>query len=195
MLRRDPLALVAWLVLCAWMGLTAAAFWHFELGNWRGFSESQVPPVVNAALAEEWLHSVSGLQSPAAATSGLTLVHLYSPNCRCNRFTEPHLARLQEAFRGRGVRFVVAASGNGPAPLGLEAVHAGARMLHAAGFHSAPAALIFDAGGRLIYYGPYSNSAWCGSSGALVDPVLTRALSGSVQFSGVPAVRGCFCEW
>jgi hypothetical protein len=56
--------------------------------------------------------------------------------------------------------------GNGPVPLGLEAVHAGVRMLHAAGIHSAPAVLIFDAGGRLIYHGPYSNSAWCGNSAA-----------------------------
>jgi hypothetical protein len=185
MLRRDPVMLVAWLVLFAWLAVTVAAFWRFELGNWRGFSEPQAPPTVNAALAEEWLRSASGLQSPTASTSGLTLVHLYNPNCRCNRFTEPHLARLQQAFGGRGVRFVAAASGLGN----------GVRMLHAAGIHSAPAALIFDGGGRLIYYGPYSNSAWCGSSGALVDPVLAHALSGPVQFSGVPAARGCFCEW
>ena len=197
MLQRDPVILVAWLVLFAWLVVTASAFWHFELGNWRSFSEPQAPPTVNAALIEEWLRGASGLHSPTASASRLTFVHLYNPNCRCNRFTEPHLARLQRAFAGQGVRFVAAVSGlgNGPAPLGVETLQADLRMLHTAGIHSAPAALIFDGGGRLIYYGPYSNSAWCGSSGALVDPVLAHALSGSVQFSGVPAARGCFCEW
>jgi Domain of unknown function (DUF6436) len=122
---------------------------------------------------------------------------LYNPKCRCNRFTEPHLRRLKEAFEGEGVRFMAAAAAvaGGPTPLGLEVLRFDASRLHAAGVDSVPSALIFDGGGRLIYYGPYSNSTWCGSAGALVDPVLKRALSGSAQFIGVPASRGCFCEW
>jgi hypothetical protein len=200
MLRRDPLAMAVWLIVFAWLAASAGAFWFFELSDWRAFSEprSRMSPSVNTALVEQLFRDALERHTPAAPLSRLTFVHLYNPKCRCNRFTEPHLRRLKEAFEGEGVRFMAAAPAEvagGPTPLGLEVLRFDASRLHAAGVDSAPSALIFDGGGRLIYYGPYSNSAWCGSAGALVDAALKRALSGSAQFTGVPASRGCFCEW
>jgi hypothetical protein len=200
MLRRNFFGMATWLVVFAWLAGSATAFWFFELSDWRAFGDSQVrtSPAVNTALVEEWFRSTVGLQSSQLPHTGLTFVHLYNPACRCNRFTEPHLKRLKEAFQIQGVRFMAAPPANmanSPTPMGLEAIRSNPGLLHAAGVGSAPSALIFDGGGRLIYYGPYSTSAWCGSAGALVDLVLKRALSGSGRFTGVPAVRGCFCEW
>jgi hypothetical protein len=77
----------------------------------------------------------------------------------------------------------------------LPAIHANDGTLAAAGINSSPAALIFDAHGRLIYYGPYSDSAWCGSTETLVEPVLDRALVGLATEKRPRASRGCFCGW
>jgi hypothetical protein len=200
MLRRGHLAMTSWLVVFAWLAATAGAFWFFELSDWRAFggSRARTSPAVDTGLVEEWFRSSVALPSPQKPIGVITVVHLYTPSCRCNRFTEPHLRRLKDAFQGMGVRFMAAAASdaaNSPVPLGLEAIHSDVTRLRAAGIDSAPSALIFDGNGRLLYFGPYSNSAWCGSAGALVDPVLRRALSGSARFTGVPLARGCFCEW
>jgi Domain of unknown function (DUF6436) len=203
-LRRNPLAshAFAWLGLATWLLTAAAAFWWFELRDWRPFSTPGAPlfEMHGAAQAQIWFRTHVGVD--ASAPGHLTFVHLYSPNCRCNGNTEAHLQRLVDQYQSRGVRFLAALSptfndraATSPHPLGLPVVVSSDRLLSAAGVNTAPAALIFDAAGRLIYYGPYSDSAWCGSQGGLVEPILDRALTRRQPSGGAPMVRGCFCAW
>jgi len=200
-LNRYHLAAGSWIVLIAWLASSAAAFWYFELGEWRPFAAESIQPFASAdaALAEQWFRSNVAPGSASGAPVRITLIHLYNPQCRCNRFTEPHLQRLKERYQSRGVRFLAAAAPHSPAiaraPLDMPLIRSKDGMLAAAGVDTAPAALIFDNDGRLLYYGPYSDSAWCGSAGTLVDTVLDRALSGAKTMTGISATRGCFCEW
>lgn len=199
--RQYHLAVGSWILLIAWLASSAAAFWYFELSDWRPFASAVTRPFASAdaALAEQWFRSNVAPRSASEMPVRITLVHLYNPQCRCNRFTEPHLQRLKERYQSRGVRFLAAAAPKSAAiaraPLDMPLIRSKDGMLAAAGVDTAPAALIFDNDGRLLYYGPYSDSAWCGSAGTLVDTVLDRALSGAKTMTGISATRGCFCEW
>jgi Domain of unknown function (DUF6436) len=199
--RRHHLAAGSWLVLIAWLTSSAAAFWYFELSDWRPFAAAGKPSFgsADAALVEQWFRSNIGLDAAPGMPVKLTFIHLFNPQCSCNRFTEPHLQRLKERYQSRGVRFLAVPAPNSPtavrAPLDLPLIRPRDGMLAAAGIDTAPSALIFDDSGRLVYYGPYSDSAWCGSAGALVDGALDRALTGMKTMTGISAARGCFCGW
>jgi hypothetical protein len=56
-----------------------------------------------------------------------------------------------------------------------------------------PAALVFDAAGKLVYFGPYSDSARCGASGGFVERVLDSALRGQSMRTQPFYGSGCFC--
>jgi hypothetical protein len=203
MARVKPLAgAFAWIALAVWLLGAAGAFWFFELRDWRPFSSQgfRAFEIGRTPEIDTWFRSYVGVDAHASGRANLTFVHLYNPDCRCNADTERHLQRLIDHYRSRGVRFVTAltplhANRTAAGPLGLPVVVSSERSLARAGIDTAPAALIFDAGGRLIYYGPYSDSAWCGSAGGLVEPVLDRALAGRSPTGALPAVRGCFCPW
>jgi hypothetical protein len=206
MLPRNPLATsaAAWIALAVWLFGTVGALWFFELRDWRPFA-TQIVHVFDIGIdtqMDSWFRTL-GVNSHGSEPAKLTFVHLYNPDCRCNGFTERHLQLLINRYQSRGVRFVAALSPRYvdlpsavAQPLGLPVIASSDNAMAAAGVNTAPAALIFDATGRLIYYGPYSDSAWCGSGGGLVEPVLDRALAGR-QPSGaaLTAVRGCFCAW
>jgi hypothetical protein len=197
----------AWCALAAWLLCTAGAFWYFELRDWRPFSSQSAQPfdLRRTGEVESWFRA--NVHADASGQPQLTFIHLYSPGCGCNGYTESHLRRLLDRYQSRGVRFLAAATpsikgslGVVSPSLGLSAVGS-TQLLAAAGIATAPAALIFDAAGRLLYYGPYSNAAWCGSGGGLVEPVIDRALAGRPPIPGnspagnQPVIRGCFCAW
>jgi hypothetical protein len=204
-LRGNPPAAgaLAWIAVAVWLLGTAGAFWFFELRDWRPFAAQSVRlfEIDGALQTQLWFRTHIGVDAPASGNARLTFVHLYNPDCRCDAYTEQHLQRLMSRYQSRGVRFVAALTplfANRPTPahpLGLRVVASTDGYLAAAGVNTAPAALIFDAAGRLIYYGPFSDSAWCGSDGGLVEPVLDRALAGRAPIGAVPVVRGCFCAW
>lgn len=189
---RNPLAVLSWVLLIVWLGSSAATLFAMETRDRR-------PDDIDTGRVEEWYRSNYGTASQAGASFKLTLIHLYNPECGCNRFAEPNLQRLVEHYAALGVRFLAAPAhglaANAAAPLGLPVISAKYSTLVAAGVKSSPAALIFDVNGRLVYYGPYSDSAWCGSTGNLVEPVLDRALSGLATVKRPRASRGCFCGW
>jgi hypothetical protein len=190
--RRGPLAVLSWVLLIVWLGSSAATLWSMEI------RESRVDDVDTARI-EAWYQSNYGTPSQTGGPFKLRLVHLYNPDCRCNRLVDPSLKRLVERYQSRGVQFLAAPAhaldADTAAPLDLPTLSAKRNTLAAAGVKSSPAALIFDVNGRLMYYGPYSDSAWCGSTGSLVEPVLDRALSGLATLRRPRAPRGCSCGW
>jgi hypothetical protein len=178
-------------VASLWLAGTAYAFWSFELKHERSFESGRTVLFDSATRersAEAWFRSAIGPRG------GVTVVHVYEPNCPCNRFTHPHLARIIANYQQRGVRFVAAARGGagGAPPDGLQqvVVPSGSDL---AWIEATPAALVFDANGRLVYFGPYSDSARCGDSGGLVERVLERMLAGQAPRPQAFYGGGCFC--
>jgi hypothetical protein len=177
----------AWAVVSIWLTGTAYAFWSFEFKQQRSFESARTvlfDSGARARSAELWFREAVAPPPGSADARVATVVHVYSADCPCNRFTHPHLARIISGYQHRGVRFVEVMQG--PAT----AVGRG----DLAWAESTPAALIFDATGRLVYFGPYSDSARCGESGGLVERVLDRMLGGQTPRPQPFYGGGCFCS-
>jgi Domain of unknown function (DUF6436) len=195
-----------WAVVSVWLTGTAYAFWSFEFKQQRSFESARTvlfDSGARARSAELWFRETVAPQLAGADARVATVVHVYSADCSCNRFTHPHLARIISGYQHRGVSFVAAVHGpatalaSGPAsyagPTGIQQVELrGGSDL--AWIESTPAALVFDAAGRLVYFGPYSDSARCGESAGLVERVLDRMLGGQAPRPQPFYGGGCFCS-
>ena len=182
---------VPWIVVGLWLLGSAYAFWSFELRNQRSFAGPEVSffdSDAHSAEAEAWFRTIVAANgtnigaTAATSTAGraplatrATVVHVSRGDCACNRFTEPHFDRIAKTYRDRGVQFVRASA---PLPAWVDAT---------------PAALVFDGHGRLVFFGPYSDSAMCGVSGGLVERTLDQVLKGTTPRPQRMFTRGCYC--
>jgi len=177
--------MLPWIVVSAWLFGMVAAFWYFEFQPQRGF----VAPGFAVAgdpqqreLAQRWFQGLLRVSPAYAGAAQLTVVHVYRDGCVCNRFTDRHVAEIEARFSHNGVRF-----------MRIESQSAGAAGLPG-WVSSLPAAFVFGADGELLYFGPYSDAAWCGRSGARVESVIERALQGVPPLPPAKTAWGCFCE-
>jgi hypothetical protein len=192
----------AWAVVSVWLAGTGYAFWSFELGQQRSFESPRTvlfDSGTRARSAEAWFRASIAPLANGGAPAAATVVHVYMAGCICNRFTHAHLARIVTRYRSAGVNFFAAmrpAAGGGvavdTAPKGLPriALPAGNEL---SWIEATPAALVYDANGKLVYFGPYSDSARCGESGGLVERVLDRVLLGHPPHPQPFYGGGCFC--
>ncbi|MFM1885522.1 MAG: hypothetical protein RL026_679 [Pseudomonadota bacterium] len=183
--QQPPARWIAWLVVVVWLAGTALAFmWFRERGiqaDAAAGSRLRVwdPPVV---AAEQWFEANRlRLAGVPGAPGTATWIHVSQPGCVCNEAAHLHVLRIRERFEARGVRFIALEALEGPpatVPGWLAAM---------------PAALVYDANGKLAYAGPYSDSAWCGTEAGFVEAVLEGLLQGrSPQPQSIYA-RGCSC--
>ena len=171
-----------WIVVSCWLLGVSFAFWHFEFRTQRSFT---APGFVMSGDpgqredAQRWFRNLAGVSASRAV---MTVVHVYREGCECNRFTDPHLAEIEARFRTSGVRFI--------------RVERESALAHGipAWVSSLPAAFVFGADNQLLYFGPYSDAAWCGRSGALVEGVIERTLQGAPSPPPASTSWGCFCE-
>jgi hypothetical protein len=126
------------------------------------------------------------------------VVHFAGPECACSRFTEPHFATIVGKYAAKGVAFVVAEGRVEGLPdevkarvraLGGDAAGAGLEWVR-----TAPAALIYDGDGRLVYYGPYSTGALCGTTQGPVERALDGLLAKEPPAPQPLLAVGCYCS-
>lgn len=169
--------MMPWLVVGTWLVGAMLSFWFFEL---RAQSSSEIKVVTffdsdaETRQAEDWLRTLTSEHAVESQAQG-TVVHILRPGCSCNRFTEPHIQKIAASYGTRGFQFVRATGALPPWVRGT------------------PAAMVFDGAGKLVYFGPYSDSAWCGTSGAQVERVLDQLLAGKSPRPQRMLTRGCFC--
>ena len=93
--RHHKRSAYAWAVVSVWLAGTAYAFWSFELKHQRSFESARTvlfDSGSRARAAEAWFRAVVAPGSGGGSGRVATVVHIYSANCPCNRFTQPHLA-------------------------------------------------------------------------------------------------------
>ena len=174
MRRRERLA---WLALPVWLFAMGAGLGHFMYKDQRRFETARLTLFdvqERTRSAEGWFRQQF---APSNAAATATVITVTRANCSCNRFTARHVERMRGLFAAKGVRFI-----SSPPPQALPWIR------------TAPAALVFDAHGALVYFGPFSSSAWCGTSEGLVEPVLDRLLRGKSLRPQPMYVSGCFCD-
>lgn len=192
----------AWVVVSVWLAGTAYAFWSFELAQQRSFESPRTVLFDSGSRtisAEAWFRAniapLANTGTPAVAT----VVHVYMPGCLCNRFTHPHLARIATRYRPAGVKFFAAVRPATAGDMAEDTVPQGLPRIalptgnELSWIEATPAALVYDAHGKLVYFGPYSDSARCGESGGLVERVLDRVLLGHTPHTQPFYGGGCFC--
>src|ERR1700722_217926 len=111
----------AWAVVSIWLTGTAYAFWSFEFKQQRSFESARTvlfDSAARARSAEVWFREAVAPQLGGADARVATVVHVYSGDCPCNRFTHPHLARIISGYQYRGVSFVAAVHGPATAVAG-----------------------------------------------------------------------------
>lgn len=174
-------AMLPWLVFAVWLAAVGAAFWQFEFRWQRPFAAAtEFDAAMHTRTAEAWFRTLAAA-GRADSRRVATVVHVYQPECACNRYSEPHVRELESRYAPRGIGFLRVEIG-------------GAAAADSPGWlNTTPAALVFDAGGKLLYYGPYSDAAWCGAQSGLVEPILESALRGRPPLQRFAAARGCFC--
>jgi Domain of unknown function (DUF6436) len=175
-----------WLIVAAWLGGAGYGIWFFELRLERPFVSAAHATLfesgAHAQTAEDWFRrSLAGPEEQAPVLQA-TVVHVYDAQCPCNRFSDPHLAKIEAAYRQRGVRFLRVERSS--------RIGAAARRW----IESTPAALVFDARGKMVFFGPYSEGAACGATNGLVERVLDQVLSGRSPTPGLVISAGCFCS-
>jgi hypothetical protein len=158
-------------VALLWVCVVVAGFWKFEWQDRRPLDPALVATYFDTArtapLAEAWLRT-----QPIGPGARATVVHVGAPACSCNRNAARHAAEIEGTYRARRVHFVDA---------------------HPEWVRAAPAALVFNAAGRLVYFGPYSEEADCGTSGGFVERALDALVAGRAAPTARPLGIGCLC--
>ena len=181
------------LLVGIWALAMVGAFWHFFHRDLGQFGSGDL----SFFDGEQVSHSLGEQFRPSAAVG--QVVHFWDRDCRCSRFNRQHARDVMQQFGEQGISFVVAVPS--------AAAQADARRLFPeasdvivvrdAATVSSPAAAAFNAGGELLYYGPYSDGVLCTSTeGSPVEQVLSDLLADRQprQWLNLSAV-GCYCQW
>lgn len=187
MSKRNKYLLAAMIALL-WGGAMLAAFWWFEARFLRPF---------NMERAELFSGDSLALPAPLRGPGPVRVVHFWDPACPCNAGNQQHLADLLQRFGARGVSFyaVQKPGTRGQLPAQLAALQPLETVPGAEQLPASPAVGIWDASGRLIYIGPYSEGAVCSSSNSFIEPILEAVLAGREVHATHSLAVGCFCDW
>jgi len=154
--------------------------------------------------------SLTSLLTPLrqSAPDKAYLLHFWQPGCSCNRFNQAHVNEIATKYRNKNFQLVTIAS---PHPdysdqqliqmakeeFASHVIIDQQQLLRGrARIPAAPAAAVIDKKGNLAYFGPYSDSTFCGLGGtAFVERVADLLMQGEAPSLLNTMVFGCFCDW
>jgi hypothetical protein len=135
---------------------------------------------------------------PATPRLGvISAMYFLDPDCSCSRNVEGQINSMQQRYGASLQQFIAA-----PASNSRQLAASAATLLSAAeseSFASAvpalPAVAIWDAAGRLAYFGPLAAGFDCGASGdSFVSANLRRLSRGQEPIPTAMDAVGCFCS-
>lgn len=180
--------LIAALIALLWGGAMLTAFWWFEARYLRPFESERAELFSGESLA---------LPEALEGAGPIRLVHFWDPACPCNAGNQQHLAELIQRFGARGVSFYALQKpgSHGQLPEQLTGLQTLTALPGAQDLPASPAVGIWDASGRLVYIGPYSEGAVCNSGNSFIEPILEAVLDGRQVNATHSLAVGCFCDW
>ncbi|BCB61112.1 hypothetical protein HaloA020_18130 [Halomonas sp. A020] len=181
------------LVVC-WGVLIAIAFWLFAYQDLRIFADDEV-----LARFPEEVASAGISISPLPKNATGRLVNFWNPDCRCSRFSQAHIEDIMQAYAGQGIEFVVAVPKKSLVNQALATFPeaSSAVVVEQLEGLSTPSAAVFDARSTLVYFGPYSDGAFCASGDSTpVELILNDVVApGEVAPWLNLSAFGCYCDW
>ena len=182
------ISLLSWSLLAIWLLATGVVFWWLQLQYQQPFADD-LHPYLTRAQAPDTPDALRGLLANGATEGRAKVISFYDPSCPCTRFNTPHRERIEARFAGGKVDFV-----------SIQADDKAALAQHLQQWlpvQKAPAALVLDAEGRLVYYGPFSVGSGClTGSGTFVERAIQRVLEGGQDAAKLNVLaKGCYCTW
>lgn len=171
-------------VLVVWFAALAGLYWYFFLSPRQWFDPAaQQPPALARPDAQQQLRqSLDTLLAPPRGQPWL--VRVRQSSCACERFVEQYHAALA-GRPGLPVRVATLEAAQLPPAV---------RQQWRQWLPSTPAVLLFDAGGNLVYAGPYHQDGVCNAGNSFIEPVLANLAASP---AGEPVINtlafGCFC--
>lgn len=173
---------LALLLVFGWLVAAAQLLWHFERQR--------------LALSTRLVHfGVADLPAPprSAPAGAARILFFLDDNCHCNAAALAEIDRLRRATLLPAARFV---TGTAETLLPGDAVRLAAAE-HAAWADrvpAAPAVALWDARGRLVYFGPINVAAGCGDGASYLHSALrTMGTDASAVFGSWDVVT-CACQ-
>lgn len=168
-------------VLILWAGALAAALWWYNQ---------------NYIRTEYFVGQQLQLPAQIAGQGKIRLLHFWEPRCPCNLGNQAHLADMLGDYSGSVDFYHIQKPGSsGKLPKNLAGMQPLTLQAEEPLLPASPAVAIFDASGKLAYFGPYSEGAICTSDNSFVEPVLDALLQGRSVRAGSNLASGCFCSW
>jgi len=193
------------LILASWLIGTGYAFWWFQSKDIRMF-DLQAEKIIDEQVLTNSLNTLlAELQTDPETTY---LIHFWKPDCSCNRFNRIHVREIAEKYRHDKFQMItVTQPHNNYSDYELIQMAKQEFSSHVVIDHqyqlsdkaripAAPAAAVIDKTGNLAYFGPYSDSSFCGLGGtAFVERVTDLLFAGENTSMINTLVAGCFCNW
>lgn len=171
-------------VVLTWALFTALAIWRF-------IDRYQIPVAPSSATGSASFQQLESDFKLKDSGQRAWLINFWNPDCQCSEFAEPHVQHLADKYgpRGFGVITVIVAEHDTQEQSAL--ARARDRRLPGTwivdrgvlckryGIKAAPAAMIFDRSGKIIYRGAYNISRFCSSNDtAYAEKALAATASG-----------------
>lgn len=105
----------------------------------------------------------------------LTVFHLLSANCHCNKLNNEHISSIDKMANSLN--------------FSIKKINVEQSDI----IPSLPAILVVDEQGKLMYLGPYSQGLSCSKSSSFVETVLNNFKAGYNSELMVKEAKGCYC--
>ena len=191
--------------MATWLISTAYAFWWFQSRDLRMFDLQAEKVIDDRALTRSLNALLTELETDTETTY---LIHFWQPDCSCNRFNRTHVREIAKKYRHEKFQLVTVTqphadySDNELIQMAQQAFSSRVIIDHQnllsgkTRIPAAPAAAVIDNTGKMAYFGPYSDSSFCGLGGtAFVERVTDLVFAGENTSMINTLVAGCFCNW
>lgn len=169
------------LLLVAWLGGLAWAFWWFEGQYVKAFER---PAYFNAQNVQ-----------PPFPPGQVQVLHVWQAGCPCNGGHEAYLESMTRRLAQEGVRFARAGAQSPEGlPEALKKLTYWPIPEEWENWPGAPSVAIWDARGNLAYVGPYSDGAHCSRESSFIEPVITTLLAGRPVNIVTQDTVACLCD-
>lgn len=193
------------LVMMLWISGTGYAFWWFQVRDLRPF-DLQAHQLIQE---EDLSRSLDGLLAPLQPVANTAyLLHFWQPDCSCNQFNRSHVKTIAEKYQQKNFKLITITRSH-PEYSDQQLTQMAKQQFDSiviidkhkllsgkSRIPASPAAAVIDLNGKLAYFGPYSDSTFCGLGGTdFVERVADLLLSGENPSILNTMVFGCFCNW
>lgn len=162
------------LMMCVWLLVMVFSFWWFEYRYWQLFADAKV--TFDGQVLTELIDEV---RPDYAVGQQVTVMHFTDEECPCSAYSRSHIQNLQTVL-AKSHQITVTPKDAAVAKLNIPAT---------------PSVAVWDKGGNLAYFGPYSSGALCGQG----DDFVTRVMKELKQDKNPEWINmlgvGCYCPW